>query len=151
MIAVAIVGPVSGGRIELQRRRQRFLRAYREQAKAEFVCHVKAQILVGNFGHKGSYHPTLPEVASMWGLDAEERRLLEADEVDMRAMIREAVPSWKNLKMIPLPIDLNQTINAGGLGRLLRREAYHRRMRRKYQRAASHPRLSATSDPSPPE
>jgi hypothetical protein len=42
MVAVAIVGILSGGTIELVRRRQRLLRAYRQQALAEFECSVKA-------------------------------------------------------------------------------------------------------------
>jgi hypothetical protein len=141
MIAVAIVGLVSGGTIELVRRRQRFLRAYREQALAEFECSVKAQILIGTMGGKGAPPPSLSEVASLCGLDAEERRLLETDE-DLRAMMRDA--GWKNLKALPLRIDMNDTTNefggdrlVGGLGTLLRGEAYHRRMRRKYQKAAS--------------
>jgi hypothetical protein len=141
MVAVAIVGLVSGGTIELVRRRQRFLRAYREQALAEFEWSVKARILIGRMAGKGSDLPSLHEVASMCGLDAEERRLLEADE-DLRAMVRDA--GWGNLRALPLRIDLNEMTNefggdrlVGGLGRLLRGEAYHRRMRRKYQWAAS--------------
>jgi hypothetical protein len=141
MVAVAIVGLVSGGTIELVRRRQRFLRAYREQALAEFECSVKAQILIGTMGGKGALPPSLSEVASLCGLDAEERRLLETDE-DLRAMMRDA--GWKNLRALPLRIDMNDTTNefggdrlVDGLGTLLRGEGYHRRMRRKYQRAAS--------------
>ena len=141
MVAVAIVGLVSGGTIELVMRRQRFLQAYREQALAEFECSVKAQILIGTMGGKGAPLPSLPEVASMCGLDAEERRLLENDE-DFRAMMRDA--GWEDLRALPLRIDLNETMNefggdrlASGLERLLRGEVYHRRMRRKYQRAAS--------------
>jgi hypothetical protein len=140
-VAVAIVGLVSGLTIELVRRRQRFLRAYRGQALAEFECSVKAQILIGTMAGKGSDLPSLTDVASMCGLDAEERRLLEADE-DLRAMMRDA--GWGNLMALPLRIDLNELTNefggdrlVGGLGRLLRGEAYHRPMRRKYQRAAS--------------
>jgi hypothetical protein len=141
MIAVAIVGLVSGGTIELARRRQRFLRAYREQALAEFECSVKAQILIGTMGGKGLELTSMSELASMCGLDSEERRLLEDDE-DLRAMMRDA--GWGNLKALPLRIDRNETMNefggdrlASGLGTLLRGEAYHRRMRRKYQRAAA--------------
>jgi hypothetical protein len=77
MVAVAIVGVVSGGTIELARRRQRFLRAYREQALAEFECSVKARIIIGTLGGKGIDLPSLSEVASICGLDSEERRLLE--------------------------------------------------------------------------
>ena len=47
----------------------------------------------------------------------------------------------KNLRALPLRINLNEIANefggdrlAGGLGRLLRGEVNHRRMRRKYQR-----------------
>jgi hypothetical protein len=141
MVAVAIVGLVSGGTIELARRRQRFLRAYREQALAEFECSVKAQILIGTMGGKGALPPSLSEVASLCGLDAGERRLLETDE-DLRAMMSDA--GWKNLRALPLRIDMNETSNVfggdrlvDGLGTLLRGEAYHRRMRRKYQRASS--------------
>jgi hypothetical protein len=151
MVAVAIVGLVSGGTIELVRRRQRFLRAYREQALAEFECSVKAQIVIGTMGGKGAPLPSLPEVASMCGLDAEERRLLETDEEDLGAMMRDA--GWEDLRALPLRIDLNETMNefggdrlAGGLGRLLRGEVYHRRMRRKYQRAASRPWLPVPPD-----
>jgi hypothetical protein len=147
MVAVAIVGLVSGGTIELVRRRQRFLRAYREQALAEFECSVKAQILIGTMGGKGANLPSLPEVASMWGLDAEEQRLLETDGEDLRAMMKDA--GWEDLRALPLRIDLNETMNAGGLGRLLRGEVYHRRMRRKYQRAAS--RFWLPVPPDPPE
>jgi hypothetical protein len=57
-------------------------------------------------------------------------------------MLRDA--GWKNLKALPLRIDMNDTTNefggdrlVGGLGTLLRGEAYHRRTRRKYQKAAS--------------
>ncbi len=50
--AVAIVGSASGGTMELVRRRQRFLRAYREQALAEFQRSVRAQILIGTMGGK---------------------------------------------------------------------------------------------------
>jgi hypothetical protein len=64
-VAVAIVGLVSGLTIELVRRRQRFLRAYRGQALAEFECSVKAQILIGTMAGKGSDLPSLTEVASM--------------------------------------------------------------------------------------
>jgi hypothetical protein len=142
MVVVAVVGLVSGGTIELVRRRQRFLRAYREQALAEFECSVKAQILIGTMGGKGVNPPSLSEVASMCGLDAEERRLLETDGEDLRAMMRDA--GWEDLRALPLRIDLNETANefggdrlVGGLARLLRGEVYHRRMRRKYQRAAS--------------
>jgi hypothetical protein len=141
MVAVAIVGLLSGGTIELVRRRQRFLRAYREQALAEFECSVKAHILIGTMGGKGALPPSLSEVASLCGLDDEERRLLETDE-DLRAMMRDA--GWKNLKALPLRIDMNDTTNefggdrlVAGLGTLLRGETYHRRMRRKYQKAAS--------------
>ena len=141
MVAVAIVGLVSGGTIELVRRRQRFLRAYREQALAEFECSVNAQILIGTMGGKGALPPSLSEFASLCGLDAEERRLLETDE-DLRTMMRDA--GWKNLRALPLRIDMNDTTNefggdrlVDGLGTLLRGEGYHRRMRRKYQKAAS--------------
>jgi hypothetical protein len=141
MVAVAIVGLLSGGTIELVRRRQRFLRAYREHALAEFECYVKAHILIGTMGGKGAPPPSLSEVASLCGLDDEERRLLETDE-DLRAMMRDA--GWKNLKALPLRIDMNDTTDefggdrlVGGLGTLLRGEAYHRRTRRKYQKAAS--------------
>jgi hypothetical protein len=143
IVAVAIVGSVSGGTIELVRRRQRFLRAYREQALAEFECCVKAQILIGTMGGKGALPPSLSEVASLCGLDDEERRLLdlETDE-DLRAMMSDA--GWKNLRALPSRIDMNETSNVfggdrliGGLGTLLRGEGYHRRMRGKYQRAAS--------------
>jgi hypothetical protein len=145
---------VSGDTIELVRRRQRFLMAYREQALAEFECSVKAQILIGTMAGKGRDLPSLAEVAAMCGLDAEERRLLEADEEDLRTMMRDA--GWGYLRALPLRIDLNETMNefggvrlADGLGRLLRGEVYHRPMRRKYQRAAS--RFWLPVPPDPPE
>jgi hypothetical protein len=53
MAAVAIVGLISGGTIELVRRHQRFLLAYREQALAEFECSAKAQIVIGTMGARG--------------------------------------------------------------------------------------------------
>ncbi len=80
----------------------------------------------------------------MQDLDAEERRLLDADDEDLAAVMRDA--GWTP-KTIPLKININQTMNAGGLGRLLRGEEYHRRMRRKYQYAARYPWLPVESDP----
>jgi hypothetical protein len=151
MVAMAIVGLVSGGTIELARRRQRFLRAYREQALAEFECSVKAQIVIGTMGGKRTGLPSLFEVASLCGLNAEERRLLKDDD-DLRAMMRDA--GWANLRALPLRIDLNETMNefggdrlVYGLGSLLRAEVNHRRMRRKYQRAGSRFWLPVLPDP----
>jgi hypothetical protein len=92
----------------------------------------------------------------MCGLDAEERRLLETNGENLRAMMRDA--GWKDLRALPLRIDMNETGNefggdplAGGLGRLLRGEVYHRRMRRKYQRAASRFWLPIPPDPTESE
>jgi hypothetical protein len=66
---------------------------------------------------------------------------VETDE-DLRAMMRHA--GWRNLRELPLRIDMNDTRNefggdrlVDGLGTLLRGEGYHRQMRRKYQKAAS--------------
>jgi hypothetical protein len=157
MVAVAIVGLVSGGTVESARRRQRFLRAYREQALAEYECSFKAQILIGTMAGKGSNPPPLSEVASLCGLDAEGRRLLEEDDAeDLPAMMSDA--GWGNLRALPLRIDLNETMDefggdrlAVGLVRLLRGESYHRRMRMKYAHAARHPWLAVEADPPEPE
>jgi hypothetical protein len=46
MVAVAVVGLVSGGLIGLERRRQRFLHLYRRHARGEFENSLKALILL---------------------------------------------------------------------------------------------------------
>jgi hypothetical protein len=148
MIAAAVVGLASGVTVESGRRRQRFLRAYRGHALAEYECSIKAQILLANMGAKGTYRPSLSEVAAMWRMDAEERRLLEADGEDLRAMMRDA--GWKNPRSIPLRIDITETMKAGGLGSLLRREDYHRRLRKTYARASRYPWLPVSPDPQGP-
>jgi hypothetical protein len=150
LIAVAIVALIMACGLTLERRRQRFLKLYREHALAEFERTVKARFLEANVGRKKGPDglPSLPEIAEMWRLNAEERRLLEADAEDLHAMISEA--GWKTAKSIPVQIDINQTLDQGGLGKLLRDADYHQRMRRKYQRAAHRPWLELEADPPPP-
>jgi hypothetical protein len=50
-----------------------------------------------------------------------------------------------------LSINLNETMKEGGLGRLLRGEAYHRKLRMKYQKAARYPWLPVAPDPLEPK
>jgi hypothetical protein len=68
---------------------------------------------------------------------------------DRLAVMREA--GWKTPKEMPLSINLNETMKERGLGRLLRGEAYHRKLRMKYQKDARYPWLPVAPDPLEPK
>ena len=148
MVAAAAVALFSGGMVECARRRERFFGAYRKHALAEIESSIKVRLLTLNVGSAANLvadPPSRSAVASMWKLDAEECRLLEASDEDLQVVMRDA--GWKTPKAVPLHINLNQTMSEGRLGRLLRSEDYHRRMRKKYQKAARYPWLPVEPDP----
>jgi hypothetical protein len=96
------------------------------------------------------HRETVNLVEKLRGARANYGKEVETDE-DRRAMMRDA--GWKNLRALPLRIEMNETTNefggdrlVDGLGRLLRGEAHHRRMRQKYQKAASRFWLPVPSD-----